>query len=622
MTKGKSQMTRGTFRCGVAPLVLLAFVCSARSLPADDDYKHAGLSPQDAVKAMAVPPDFTVTLFAAEPDVRQPIGFCLDDRGRLWVAESSSYPVRRPEGQGKDKILVFEDTNGDGKADKRTVFMDTLNLVSGIEVGFGGVWVGAAPHLMFIPDKNGDDKPDGKPQILLDGWGYEDTHETLNAFTWGPDGWLYGCHGVFTHSKVGKPGMQDGSRVRINAGIWRFHPTRHLFEVFAEGTSNPWGVDFNDQGQAFATACVIPHLWHIIQGAHYQRQAGEHFNPYTYEDIQQIGDHVHWAGGGAPHAGNNRSDASGGGHAHCGAMLYLGDGWPAQYRNQIFMSNIHGQRVNMDILERKGSGYVGKHGPDFLLANDSWSQIINLKYGPDGSVYLIDWYDRQACHTGDPNVPDRSNGRIFRAAYGKPKAARVDLARRGAKELVDLQLHANDWHVRHARRLLQERKVGTDTHAALARMAFAHEDPTRNLRGLWALHATGGLTDERGMTGLAHADEHVRAWTIQLLAEDRDVPAAALKKFAEMARSDPSPVVRLYLASALQRLAPERRWEILEGLCAHEEDAGDHNLPRMIWYALEPLAALDAKRALTLAAAAKIPGLVDFTTRRVAARGK
>jgi hypothetical protein len=158
--------------------------------------------------------------------------------------------------------------------------------------------------------------------VLLDGWGYQDTHETLNSFIWGPDGWLYGCQGVFTHSEVGRPGTPADQRVKINAGIWRYHPTKKTFEVFAEGTSNPWGIDFDANGQLFAEACVIPHMWHIIPGARYQRQAGQHFNPHTYDDIKQHADHVHWAGTGGPHAGNGRSDAAGGGHAHAGLMIY------------------------------------------------------------------------------------------------------------------------------------------------------------------------------------------------------------------------------------------------------------------------------------------------------------
>ena len=174
-----------------------------------DDYPHAGLSGKEAVAAMKLPEGFAAQLYAAEPDVKQPIAMALDHRGRLWVAEAYEYPRRAPNGEGRDRILVFDDVDGDGSFDKRAVFAEGLNLVSGIEVGFGGVWVGAAPYLMFIPDRDGDDVPDGEPEILLDGWAYQDTHETLNTFIWGPDGWLYGCHGVFTHSRVGQPGTPD-----------------------------------------------------------------------------------------------------------------------------------------------------------------------------------------------------------------------------------------------------------------------------------------------------------------------------------------------------------------------------------------------------------------------------
>src|SRR5258706_30975 len=311
----------------------------------------AGSGGEQAVKEMTLPEGFSATVFAAEPDITQPIAMCIDARGRLWVVEAHSYPKKQPEGQGKDRIIIFEDTDGDGKADKRTVFMEGLNLVSGIEVRFGGVFVGAAPQMLFIPDKDGDDKPDGPPQVLLDGFGMEDTHETLNAFIWGPDGWLYGCHGVFTFSKVGKPGTPAEQRIPINAGISRYHPQKQIFEVFAEGTSNPSGGDVNYELQAVCTACVIPHQFHLIQAARYTRHASQHYNPYIYKDIKTIADHVHYAGTAGPHAGNNRSDAAGGGHAHCGAMIYLGDSWPAQYRNTILMSNIHGNRINNDLLD-------------------------------------------------------------------------------------------------------------------------------------------------------------------------------------------------------------------------------------------------------------------------------
>jgi putative membrane-bound dehydrogenase-like protein len=281
---------------------------------------------------------------------------------------------------------------------------------------------------------------------------------------------------VFTYSRVGKPGTPDEQRVPINAGVWRYHPTKHVFEVFAEGTSNPWGIDFNDRGQAFITACVIPHLYHVIQGARYQRQAGQHFSPYVYRDIETIGDHVHWLGEGGPHAGNEKSGSAGGGHAHCGAMIYLGDSWPEQYRDTLFMSNIHGNRLNNDKLNAKGSGYVGSHMPDPVLMNDKWSRLINFRYGPDGSVYVIDWYDKQACHNPMTEIWDRTNGRIYKITYNNQPAVKVDLVKATNGELVEYQLHANDWYVRHARRLLQERNAGPEVGASLVEMLKAEKD--------------------------------------------------------------------------------------------------------------------------------------------------
>jgi putative membrane-bound dehydrogenase-like protein len=588
-------------------------------------YPYVSLPPAEAAKVMRLPEGFSVRLGAGEPDVKQPIAMALDDRGRLWVAEAYEYPIRAKGDKGRDRILIFEDTNGDGHFDKRTIFYEGLNLVSGLEVGFGGVWVGAAPYLLYIPIKEGEDKPAGPPKVLLDGWHYEDTHETLNTFTWGPDGWLYGCHGVFTHSRVGKPGTPDKDRIPINAGIWRYHPTRHVFEVFAEGTSNPWGIDFDDHGQCFCTACVIPHLWHIIQGGRYQRQAGPHLDPYTYADIQTIADHLHYVGNQWNPGDRRRSDELGGGHAHAGAMIYLGGSWPEQYRSAIFMNNIHGNRINMDWLKPKGSGYVGSHGPDFILTDDQSSQILNLRYGPDGQVWMIDWYDRSQCHVPDPKVPDRSNGRLFQVRYKNAKPVHVDLQKESDAELVKMQLNHNDWYVRHARKVLQERaaagKLQPGTHAALAKIALEHPDETRRLRGLWALHVTGGLSAEIAQKALSGKGPFERAWAVQLLLDQtrRKPSAALLTQFAEMARSDPSPVVRLYLASACQRLPLAQRWDILQGLTSHAEDAADHNLPLMYWYAAEPLAGHDPQRALDFAVLAgqNIPLLRDFMVRRI-----
>ena len=592
------------------------------ALPPLDIITHAGLSGERAAEVMTLPKGFSITLAASEPDIVRPVSFTLDHRGRIWVVEAHTYPVRQPEGEGKDRILILEDTNGDGKHDKRTVFIEGLNLVSGIEVGMGGVWVGAAPYLLFIPIDEEKDKPAGPPQILLDGWGYQDTHETLNNLRWGPDGWLYGTHGVFTHSNVGKPGTPDEKRQKINGGVWRYHPTRHKFEVFAHGTSNPWGIDFNDYGHPFITVCVIPHMFHVIQGARYHRQAGKHFNSNTYDDIKTIADHVHWVGARGPHAGNFRSAVKGGGHAHAGAMIYLGgDSWPAEYRNRIFMNNINGARVNIDHLARKGSGYTASHVDDFLQTNDSWSQWLNFRYGPDGSVFAIDWYDKNQCHSPNPDVHDKTMGRIFKISHENDKWVQADLSQLSGRELVGLQLHKNDWYVRQARLLLQERGANKKVHKALKTILNDNPDVTRKLRALWALHVTRGLTEEDMLKLLAHENEYIRSWAIQLLGDDEMLSEAALDRFSYMAQHDQSALVRLYLASVLQRIEPARRWDIVAALSQRAEDKNDHNVPLMVWYAFEPLVKVDMRRATDLAVKAELPNILSYTIKATAAVG-
>jgi putative membrane-bound dehydrogenase-like protein len=586
-----------------------------RILPIDE-VPNAGLDAKAAAAAMTLPKGFHVDLIASEPDVHQPIAFCIDDRGRLWVAEGMTYPRRMEGDEGKDDIVVFEDKDGDGTFETRTVFLDKLNLVSGLEVGFGGVWIGAAPYLLFVPDKDGDLVPDGPAQKMLDGFGWQDTHETLNAFNWGPDGWLYGTHGVFTHSHVGKPGTPDDQRVTLTAGVWRFHPQTHEFEVFAEGTSNPWGVDFDAHGQAIITACVIPHLFHMIQGARYDRQdgLGGHPDKFTFDDIKTIADHLHWQGDN-PWAGNNRSGTTGGGHAHCGCLVYLGDQFPKEYRGNVFMNNIHGNRTNMDLLERAGSGFVGRHGPDLLQANDKWFRGTSLRMGPDGSVFVTDWYDKQACHETHPEIWDRTNGRIYRISYGTPKRGKETIADASAEELLKAAIDGDEWHSRHARRLLQER------HADL-RWVTTSANAQRRLRELWVRHAIGGLDESLGLQLLRDPDEYVAAWTVQLLLEEKQAGPYTLAALEALATTTNSPIVRLYLASALQRLPLEQRWTLAQNLLAHDEDAKDHNLPLLLWYGIEPLVESDTARALSLISKTKLETVQRFLVRRAGAQSK
>ena len=558
------------------------------------------LTPRQAVDKMTLVDGFEVKVFAGEPDIGQPIAFCYDAKGRIWVVENYNYVSRgNHTTDSKTKLAILEDTDGDGKFDKKKYFTENLTFSSGIAIGHGGVWVGSPPNLVFIPDADGDDKPDGEPKVLLDGWGIRDRHETLNSFMWGPDGWLYGCHGVFTHSKVGKPGSGDSERLYIDGGVWRYHPTQHEFEIFAHGLSNPWGIDFDKHGQLFATACVIPHLWHVVQGGVYHRQSGRHVNPYVYDDIKTIRDHAHKS-------------------AHGGARFYLADTFGEKYRDQLFMCNIHQHQVLTDIMVPKGSGFVGEHGDDFLSAHDAQWVGFSVELGPDGGIYILDWHDSDIC---GKKIVHGETGRIYRIM---PKGAKgvspPNLPALNDAKLVAMQLHKNDWYVRQARVILAHRaatgKLDDSVAGDLVAMFNEQAESPKRLRALWALNSIGAADQNMLMGLLEHKDPNVRGWTVQLLCESKKPSKAAVEAFTAMAVSEKSPVVRLFLASALQRLPAEQRWGIVAGLVKHGEDVDDHNIPKLIWYGLEPIVKLDTAKALTLTATGKIPILSQYVARR------
>lgn len=585
-----------------------------------------GLSPEEAVARMQVAEGFAVDLVAAEPDIVQPIAMCFDARGRLWVAEAVTYPQRAPEGQGTDRILILEDGDGDGKFETRKVFAEKLNLVSGLEVGFGGVFVGAAPYLLFIPDADGDDRPDGEPRVILDGFGYQDTHETLNSFIWGPDGWLWGCHGIFSHSKVGVPGTPDERRIPLNAGVWRFHPVTKTFEVVSHGTSNPWGLDFNDWGDAFVEACVIPHLWHMIPGGHYQRQAGVGFNPAIYDPIPTIADHQHWTGSISEHAHWGHENAvnravsdAGGGHAHSGFAICLSDAFPASFRNDAFFFNIHGHRMNHDKLVRNGSGWTGKHAPDVMLSNDQWFLGVSIRPGPDGAFYCNDWYDATSCHRTDPLRWDRGNGRIYRLRHGDLKPWKGDVSKWSDLQLAQAQAGRDEWALRMARRVLQERssdgkRLAPEAVALLKETMSGHPDETRRLRAMWALHACGKINRDGLHALIDDPMPGLRAWAVRFSAEAKMEGTEAL--LAELAGKEESPRVQLELCSAMQRVDREAAMTVAMRLAPRISSA-DPNLVRMLWFGMEQGVPAMPDRALKVALSSDDPRLLSWVTRRM-----
>ena len=601
-----------------------------RHLVPNPNLVKSGRAGEETVAQMHVPPGFQVDLIAGEPDLHQPVAFTFDERGRLWVVEAHSYPTKRPEGEGLDKIVIFADENGDGDFESRRVFAEGLNLVSGMEVGHGGVWVGAAPQLLFIPDRDRDDRSDGPPEVLLDGFGFQDTHETLNSFLWGPDGWLYGIQGVFNHARIGPPGSSLEKRAELRAGVWRYHPVRHEFEIFAHGGSNPWGLDYDEHGEIFMTHCRS--YWgrgpttHVIQNGHFWNQANAHYAPSIVANpprefpgfrkyLLASARYGHGAGG----AGPRGSDVIYGGHSHVGTMIYYGDNWPDEYRGHLFTHNLGGHQINRQINERLGSGYNTVHaGRDQLFCSDPQYVAVDLQYGPDGAVYMIDWVDLQHCHNPNTERWDRGNGRIYRLQYADTfRPVKVDLSRRTDLELVELLGHKNHWYGRTARRLLHERaqtSEGVDAEAVdqLRSLARGGESVAQRLGAMWSLHLTGSFGRGEARRALRDENEFVRAWAVQLTTDNGQVSARLSRRFSRLAREDDSPLVRRFLASALPRLREQTAWDVAEALAAHGEDREDRNLPYLLWQGLAERMPGDVPRALALVESSEVPQLADW----------
>jgi putative membrane-bound dehydrogenase-like protein len=499
----------------------------------------------------------------------------------------------------RDRIVILEDTDGDGVADKRTVFAEgkdfpvPFDMASGLEVGNGGVYVGAPPYLFFIENK--DDKP-GKFEVLLKGFGSQDTHETLNTFQWGPDGRLYGLHGVFTYSEVAPPDKPDAKeKVRINAGVWRYDTRAKQFEVFAEGTSNPWGMDWrNTDGQFILCCCVIPHLFHISPGGNYKRQAGQSFNPYAYGEIKEICDHTFHKESGWAHAGLISLDTP---------IM------PEEYRDSVIFGSIHGCSIKRNVLKKNGSTYTASRADDFLQSGDKNFRPINLRWGPNGEIYCIDWHDQNPCSQADPDSWDYEHGRVFRI---QPKGLKTkkaeDLSKRDARGMIALLRDANPYRARTALRLLGERKGDNEfrTHALLE--LAGGDKPEWLARNLWAAGQLGvfdGQSEELFKRDVNAVNERKdltpvqRTWMVRQFGEAGRCPEHVLAQLTKLAQTESAAEVRSQLASTARQLSDQHDTRsLLHALMRHKEGAKDPVIPHIIWLAYEPKLAAAPKAEL------------------------
>jgi len=624
------------------PLIVSCFSLAAEPFPEPYDSQKGGakpMPPAEAATGFKVPSGFIVDVFAAEPDVRNPIAITWDNRCRLWVAENYTYAERdnKFDLNLRDRVLIFMDADGDGKPEKRTIFIDTVQRLTSVEVGLGGVWLMCPPQLLFVPDKDGDDKPDAPPEVMLEGFDVptENHHNFANGLRWGPDGWLYGRCGASAPGKVRRPDQHPSEAIPLAGGIWRYHPKTKVFEPLCHGTTNPWGHDWDESGEAFFVNSVNGHLWHLIPGAHFRRPHTISPNRLVYEPMEMIADHWHFDTGKGWTASRNAaggSDELGGGHAHSGAVILKNRGWPDSFKGRLLTLNLHGRRANVMRLERVGSGYVGRREPDTLKAADPFFRGIDLIEGPESTLFVIDWSDTGECHEHDG--VHRNSGRIFRL---RPQAKAItsvsDWRSASLETLAQMQTQGGFPARRAARELIDRQAAGHDVDSVMPRLTslWKSENSHHRLRAVWLWHALGVVDPSLLQEALADPDEHVRAWAIRLLtdhwpldtvtgvsrAERVTVPPELLERFAKMATTDNSGLVRLVLASTLQRLPMKYRPTLAAALLSRTEDATDSQLPFLIWYGLIPLAENDPGKLVFLAANGKFPRIREWTARRL-----
>jgi putative heme-binding domain-containing protein len=545
---------------------------------AQDRPPGPALSPQEAMAKMQLPPGFRVELVAAEPDVVNPTAMTFDDRGRIWVCESIEYPRKNP-GVGRDRVNILEDTDGDGRFEKTTIFKDGLNIPCGVAIGNGGVYVTNSPDILFLRDTNGDDVADTS-EVILTGFGRSDTHELPNSLTWGPDGWLYGMNGVFNPAKVKDPA--SGKEYNFTCAIWRYHPPTRRFELFAEGTSNPWGLDYNRNGDWFISACVIDHLWHITQSGYYVRQGGP-YPPNTFP-LGSISTEMHQKA------------------AYAGLAYYDADVYPESFRGKLLMGNLHGSAINVDKLGRDGSTYKQTNDPDFLQANDAWFMPVAQRLGPDGCVYIMDWYDRYHCYQDanrDSPGLDRLKGRIYRIAYNDVAHTKpFDVTRSSHDELIKLLGHPNAWWRRTAQRLLNERFADALV-PQLQELALSTDDTTQApLHALWLLVSRGKIDAAFHLKLLSHPRMATRNWAVRAVGEMGGADPQVFARLVDMAKTDTAADVRLQIAIVAGRLKDQDPMPLFEAMLANASNATDPLIPNIIYQNFKPLAAKNGRTLL------------------------
>lgn len=567
------------------------------------------LSPAEAVTHFKTPEDLSVQLVLGDPEIAQPLFMSWDERGRMWVMEYRQYPD--PAGlkmisrdtflrsvydkvppappnhfKGSDRISIHEDSDGDGVYDKHNVFVDELNIASSFAVGRGGVYVTNPPYLLFYPDANHDDVPDGDPQVLLEGFGIEDSHSVINSLRFGPDGWLYGGQGSTVTGAVKKPGSTDPPVRSLGQLIWRYHPEKQIYEIFAEGGGNTFGCEIDEKGRIYSGHNGgDTRGFHYVQGGYYRKGFGKHgplSNPYSFGFFENIKHHS------VARFTHN-------------FIIYEENTLPQRFRGQLFgIEPLQGQVV-LSNFKPFQSSFETEDIERVLKTDDPWFRPVDIKTGPDGHIYIADMYEQRIDHSSHyAGRVDKSSGRIYKLKGQSEKpATSFDYSRLADADLIKLLDHPGKWHRQMAVKLLGDRfspgtasagKTGAERRSAAVKQLeaeLAKATGQSALERLWALNACGGLTDPMTLRLLTHEEPFVRAWTIRIVCDPGTTSPEVATAIAGAASKEPYIDVRKQMASSSRRLSPELALPIIRELLKYDEDANDIHQPLLIWWALE-----------------------------------
>lgn len=563
-------------------------------------------SPENSLAAFRYPDDLDLKLVLAEPDITQPVHIHFDHKGRLWVVQYNQYPYPKdlkvtsmdqhiratfdrvplpPDrgSRGADKITFFEDADHDGVYEKSTDAITGLNIATSVALGRGNIWVLNPPYLLAYPDSDDDGIPDGPPAVHLEGFGLEDTHAVANNLRWGPDGWLYGAQGSTCTANISSAVSRN---VKFDGqAIWRYHPDSKVFEIFAEGGGNTFDVEIDEKGRIYSGDNGTARGQYYKQGAYYVRNFGKHgalTNPYAFGFLSNMaltGEKVRFT------------------HAF---VRYEGGALPDRFKGHMIAINPLQSYVQLSRFENNGSTFSVVDEARIVETDDHWFRPVDITTGPDGAVYIADWYDSRLSHVDPRDTWSKMNGRIYRLGRKNEDTPTpgFDISAYSNDDLIGLLSHENRWYRQQALSEFGNRK-DPSLIPALAKLLESNNGQL-SLEALWALNLSGGFNEKTALTGLQHQDPFVRLWTVRLLGDAGNMPDTVFAALSDIAAGEPHPEVRSQLAATSKRLAADAAISIIRNLLVRHDDSRDPDLPLQIWWALESKASTDTKGVLAL----------------------